>query len=105
MRYGVATFVTDEGIAPAPLGRALEGRGWRKETGPREGGIARGGVADFARISSWPRRVRGRPPPILVGGAGPKTFDRVLEYGDGWMPVFRNGAQELGAQIRELRRR
>ena len=26
MRFGVATFVTDEGIAPADLGRALEQR-------------------------------------------------------------------------------
>ncbi|MCW2918666.1 MAG: Luciferase-like monooxygenase [Actinomycetia bacterium] len=219
MRYGVATFVTDEGIAPAPLGRALEGRGFqslflaehthipvRRETPypggtelPRKyyrildplvtlgvvaavterlvlgtgialviqrdpivlakeiatldlvsGGRSACGVGggwnreemrnhgtepktrmallrerilamkeiwtkdeaefhgefvDFDPIFSWPKPVQRPHPPILVGGAGPKTFDRVLEYGDGWMPVFRNGAQELGAQIRELRRR
>src|SRR3954463_2456727 len=28
MRFGVSTFVTDEGIAPAELGRALEERGF-----------------------------------------------------------------------------
>ena len=28
MKFGIATFVTDEGIRPAPLGRALEERGF-----------------------------------------------------------------------------
>ncbi|GES28361.1 hypothetical protein San01_08480 [Streptomyces angustmyceticus] len=27
MKFGVATFITDQGIAPAPLGRADEERG------------------------------------------------------------------------------
>ena len=28
MKFGIATFVTDEGIRPGPLGRALEERGF-----------------------------------------------------------------------------
>ncbi len=28
MKFGISTFVTDEGIAPAPLGRAVEERGF-----------------------------------------------------------------------------
>jgi probable F420-dependent oxidoreductase len=28
MKFGIATFITDQGIAPAPLGRALEERGF-----------------------------------------------------------------------------
>lgn len=28
MKFGVATFITDQGIAPAPLGRAVEQRGF-----------------------------------------------------------------------------
>ncbi|MGI8331120.1 LLM class F420-dependent oxidoreductase [Actinomadura scrupuli] len=219
MRYGVATFVTDEGIAPAPLGRALEerglqslylaehthipvsretpypaggelpriyyrtldplvtlsvvaavterltlgtgialviqrdpivlakevasldlvsggravlgvGAGWNREemrdhgTDPRtrtrllrERVLAmkeiwtkdeaefHGEFVDFGPMYSWPKPVQRPHPPILIGGAAPVALDRVLDYGDGWMPVYQRDVAELGAQIAELRRR
>jgi probable F420-dependent oxidoreductase len=219
MRYGVATFVTDESIAPAPLGRALEerglqslflaehthipasrespwqggaelprkyyrtldplvtlgvvaavterlvlgtgialviqrdpivlakeiatldlvsggravlgvGAGWNREemrdhgTEPRtrmallrERVLAmkqiwtqdeaefHGEFVDFDPMFSWPKPVQQPHPPILVGGAAPAALDRVLDYGDGWMPIYGRGAQNLAAQIEELRRR
>jgi probable F420-dependent oxidoreductase len=219
MRYGVATFVTDESIAPAPLGRALEerglqslflaehthipasrespwqggaelprkyyrtldplvtlgvvaavterlvlgtgialviqrdpivlakeiatldlvsggravlgvGAGWNREemrdhgTEPRtrmallrERVLAmkqiwtqdeaefHGEFVDFDPMFSWPKPVQQPHPPILVGGAAPAALDRVLDYGDGWMPIYGGGAQNLAAQIEELRRR
>jgi probable F420-dependent oxidoreductase len=61
-----------------------------------------GEFVDFDPIYSWPKPVR--TPPVMIGGAGPKTFDRVLEYGDGWMPVTRGG-ERLGEMIAELRGR
>ncbi len=43
----------------------------------------------FERIWSWPKPARPGGPPVLVGGSGPKVFDRVLAYGDGWTPIGR----------------
>jgi alkanesulfonate monooxygenase SsuD/methylene tetrahydromethanopterin reductase-like flavin-dependent oxidoreductase (luciferase family) len=34
----------------------------------------------------WPKPRQHPRPPILVGGYGPRVLERVLEYGDGWMP-------------------
>jgi alkanesulfonate monooxygenase SsuD/methylene tetrahydromethanopterin reductase-like flavin-dependent oxidoreductase (luciferase family) len=62
-----------------------------------------GEFVDFDPIFSWPKPVRR--PPILVGGWGPKTLDRVLEFGDGWMPVAARGDGKLANAIKELRKR
>jgi probable F420-dependent oxidoreductase len=62
-----------------------------------------GEFVDFDPIFSWPKPVRR--PPILVGGWGPKTLDRVLEFGDGWMPVADRGDGKLANAIEELRKR
>ncbi len=44
--------------------------------------------ARFERIWSWPKPVQRPCPPILVGGAAPPAFERVLDFGDGWMPAL-----------------
>src|SRR5438067_6153049 len=49
---------------------------------------------------SWPKPIQKPHPPILVGGNGPRTLQRVLEYGDGWMPLPR--AEPVDDRIREL---
>ena len=35
----------------------------------------------------WPKPVQDPHPPILVGGAGPNVLNRVVSYGDGWLPA------------------
>jgi probable F420-dependent oxidoreductase len=40
----------------------------------------------FDRIWCWPKPVQTPHPPILVGGNGPHVLDRVLAFGDEWMP-------------------
>jgi probable F420-dependent oxidoreductase len=40
----------------------------------------------FDRIWSWPKPAQRPHPPILVGGSGPTVLDRVLAFGDAWMP-------------------
>jgi probable F420-dependent oxidoreductase len=45
-----------------------------------------GDFVHFERIWSWPKPVQQPHPPVLVGGNGPRVFDRVLAYGDEWMP-------------------
>jgi len=57
----------------------------------------------FERIWSWPKPLQRPHPPVLVGGNGPTVLDRVLRFGDGWMP--NNTGEELLPRIRELRAR
>ena len=62
-----------------------------------------GKFVDFDPIWSWPKPVQKPHPPILVGGYGPHTLNRVVEYGDGWLPVGMPPSV-LSAQIPELNR-
>jgi probable F420-dependent oxidoreductase len=64
-----------------------------------------GRFVDFDPIFCWPKPVRRPHPPILVGGNGPKALDRVLDYGDGWMPTYGLGVDEIARGTAELRRR
>ena len=60
---------------------------------------------DFGPIWSWPKPVQQPHPPILVGGTGPKALDRVLRFGDVWMPNRVAEPGDLGPRIAELRER
>ena len=55
----------------------------------------------FDPIWSWPKPVSKPHPPILVGGDGPRTLQRVIEYGDEWMPIPGRGS-DLRGRIEEL---
>jgi len=59
---------------------------------------------DFDPLWSWPKPVQDPHPPVLVGGLGEKVLDRVLEYGDEWMPN-RAEPEDLAPRIAELRER
>ncbi|HTO13657.1 MAG TPA: LLM class F420-dependent oxidoreductase [Candidatus Binatia bacterium] len=43
----------------------------------------------FDKIWADPKPVQQPHPPIIMGGDGPTTFDRVVEFCDGWMPIMR----------------
>jgi probable F420-dependent oxidoreductase len=45
-----------------------------------------GRYVDFERIWSWPKPAQDPHPPVIVGGNGAKVLDRVIAYGDEWMP-------------------
>jgi probable F420-dependent oxidoreductase len=57
---------------------------------------------DFGPIWLWPKPVQTPHPPIALGGEGPRVLERVLEYGDEWMPNDHPGVE---ARIAELQRR
>ncbi len=76
-----------------------------KEIWTKEEAEFHGKFVNFDPIWQWPKPVQKPHPPILVGGAGPHTLDRVLEYGDGWMPIGGRSGQLLGQMIRELQER
>jgi probable F420-dependent oxidoreductase len=55
----------------------------------------------FDRIWSWPKPAQRPHPPVLVGGDGPTVFDRVMAFGDAWMPNYApSGILERAAQLR-----
>jgi probable F420-dependent oxidoreductase len=64
-----------------------------------------GEFVNFERIWSWPKPVQKPHPPILVGGTGPRVLDRVLAFGDEWMPNRIPDPGELIRRIEELRSR
>ena len=45
-----------------------------------------GDFVRFDRIWSWPKPAQRPHPPVVVGGDGPTVLDRVLAFGDAWMP-------------------
>ena len=64
-----------------------------------------GRIIDFDPIWCWPKPVQKPHPPILVGGRGEKVLDRVVAYGDGWIPNRIRSPEDLGERIAELQRR
>jgi probable F420-dependent oxidoreductase len=77
-----------------------------KEIWTRDEAEFHGRFVDFDPIWSWPKPVQRPHPPIVVGGDGATTFDRVVEYGDAWMPIIRpGGPAPFPERIAELRRR
>jgi probable F420-dependent oxidoreductase len=61
-----------------------------------------GAHVDFERIWSWPKPAQRPHPPVLVGGNGPTVLDRVLRFGDAWMPNFLGETDDLLKRAREL---
>jgi probable F420-dependent oxidoreductase len=60
-----------------------------------------GEYVNFDRIWSWPKPAQRPHPPVLVGGNGPTVLDRVLAFGDAWMPNYsRGGVLERAEELR-----
>jgi probable F420-dependent oxidoreductase len=64
-----------------------------------------GRIIDFGPIWSWPKPVQKPYPPVLVGGLGEKVYDRVVAYGDEWIPNRVKSPEQLAERIGELQRR
>ena len=64
-----------------------------------------GEFVDFEPIWSWPKPVQKPNPPILIGGDAPGTFDRLLDYGDEWMPIYGRSGLGITDRISELQER
>ncbi len=47
-----------------------------------------GAHVEFERIWSYPKPAQRPHPPVLVGGSGPGVLDRVLAFGDAWIPLY-----------------
>jgi len=50
---------------------------------------------------SWPKPAQPGGPPVLLGGAaGPKLFNHIAEYGDGWIPIGGRGLTDAIPRLR-----
>lgn len=59
-----------------------------------------GDFVDFGPSWSWPKP--DRPVPVVIGGgAGPKLFSHIAEYGAGWIPIGGSGLATAIPQLRE----
>jgi probable F420-dependent oxidoreductase len=63
-----------------------------------------GKYVSFDPIWSWPKPEQKPHPPVLVGGSGEKVLDRVIRFGDGWLPQPPREKDIVG-RMAELRRR
>ena len=60
---------------------------------------------DFDPIWCWPKPIQDPHPPLLVGGGGDRVLERVVAFGDEWMPNRGlDDADALGRRIEELQR-
>jgi len=65
-----------------------------------------GEFVNFGKMWAYPKPMQRPHPPILMGGDGPTTFDRIVEFCDGWMPISGRPSQgsSLSEKIAILRR-
>lgn len=61
-----------------------------------------GEFVDFDPIWQWPKPIQKPHPPVIIGGDGANTLQRVVRYGDGWMPIGRRA--DFKSRIDELNR-
>jgi probable F420-dependent oxidoreductase len=63
---------------------------WREEAAEYHGEFV-----DFDPLWSYPKPVQAGGPPIWIGANSKWVFDRIAEYGDGWMPIGGLGSGNL----------
>jgi probable F420-dependent oxidoreductase len=74
-----------------------------KEIWTKDDAEFHGEYVDFDPIWAWPKPVQKPHPPILIGGDGPRTPKRVVEFGDEWMPILMRSS-DRSAKIDDLQR-
>lgn len=78
-----------------------------KEIWSKEEAEFHGEHVNFDKIWAYPKPVQRPNPPIIMGGYGPTTFDRIVEFCDGWIPIAQtvDDTSSLADRIVSLRQR
>ena len=69
-----------------------------------------GKYISFEDVSFYPKPVQKPHIPIMIGGTGPRPFQRIAELGNGWFPMtasietMRSGLADIGARMERLGR-
>jgi probable F420-dependent oxidoreductase len=59
-----------------------------------------GEFVDFEASWQWPKPLQQpRPCTLIGGGAGPKLFDHIAEFADGWLPIGGAGIREAMVEL------
>jgi probable F420-dependent oxidoreductase len=64
-----------------------------------------GEFVNFDNVTSWPKPIQRPHPPILVAGNGPRVAERVIAYGDEWIPMLRPGVLDHIAHFKKTARK
>jgi probable F420-dependent oxidoreductase len=74
-----------------------------KELWTAEEATYHGEHVNFDRVWFWPKPATQPHPPVIVGGHGKKVLDRVLAFGDEWMPNRIGDDEKISARVARLR--
>ena len=92
----------NHGTDPRTRGKLINERIWAMiEIWTKDEAEFHGHYVDFDPIAAWPKPVQKPYPPIYVGG-GRRAFDRIVEFGDAWLPN-RMSPGKLEPMLGELR--
>lgn len=61
-----------------------------------------GEFVNFPPMWSFPKPVQQGGPPVLLGSEAKRCFERVVDYCDGWMPIYRRN-HKLAEGVKQLR--
>ena len=64
-----------------------------------------GEFVDFDPIWSYPKPVQAGGPPVWIGASSKWVFDRIADYGDGWIPIGGLGSGNMARLEEALTRR
>ncbi|MDH3193564.1 MAG: TIGR03619 family F420-dependent LLM class oxidoreductase [Acidimicrobiia bacterium] len=74
-----------------------------KELWTKDEAAFAGDHVNFSSSWSWPKPITKPHPPVILGSSGgPKTFEHIIEFCDGWMPIA--GRTPVLEQVTHLRR-
>ena len=95
--------IANHGIDPVQRWKVMRERILAmKEIWTKDAAEYHGKSVNFDPIWSWPKSVQKPHPPILVAGEGEYALRRVVDYGDGWMPILGRSSGPIEASIRRL---
>lgn len=61
-----------------------------------------GEFVNFPPMWAFPKPVQQGGPPVLLGSEAKRCFERVVDYCDGWMPIYRRN-HKLAEGVQQLR--
>ena len=73
-----------------------------KEIWTKDDAEYHGKFVNFDAVWSFPKPVQKPHPPVYVGGDGERTLQRVVKYGDAWMPIPGRSEKPLGEKMKDL---